>query len=104
MTFVNVPKELIDKADHILGFFTIFAEEPNQDVYYSKNIPFLVEPILNNTAIYCVQRACERDAGAVIVGEDNSFLLTGHTRKGKQYLIEKWLSGERTSEEFLNIF
>lgn len=97
MTFVKIPKSMLDKADQILSYFTIYSEEPNQEVYFSKNVPFSVEPILNNSAIYCIQTSCGRDAGAVIVGEDNTFLITGHTRKGKNYLIDKWVSGERSN-------
>lgn len=103
VTFVKIPESLTKKADLILGFFSIYAEEPNQDFYTSQNVPFIVEPILDNTAIYCVQQVGDSKAGAVIVGEDGSFLLTGHTRKGKQYLLDKWLSGERTSEDFLSL-
>lgn len=101
MSFIKIPDTLILKADYVLGIFTVYTNEPNQEVYFSKDISFIVEPILNNTAIYCVQQVGDNNAGAVIVGEDETFLVSGHTRKGKKYLIDRWLSGERTAETFL---
>lgn len=73
--------------------------EPEQDVYYSQDIPFSTETILDGSAIYCVHTTPA--GGAVIIGKDGSFLLTGHTRKGKKYLLDKWLAGERTDEKYL---
>ena len=94
--------EMLKRADYILGVFSINDWEPNQDAYSSEDIPFDVEPVTEGKAIYCIQR--KPRGGAVIVGEDGSFLVTGHTRKGKQYLIDKWLAGDRTDPDFIRFY
>lgn len=91
---------MLNKADRVLGFFTINSWEPEQDVYYSQEIPFSSEEVLEGEALYCIQDT--PDAGAVIVSKDGSFLVTGHTRKGRNYLLNKWLAGERTPETYLD--
>lgn len=94
--------EMLKRADYVLGVFSVNDWEPNQDSYVSQDIPFDVETILEGNAIYCVQQ--KPYGGAVIVGEDGSFLVTGHTRKGKQYLIDKWLAGDRTDPDFIRFY
>ena len=88
------------KAQWILGLYTIIMDEPYNDSYSTETIPFSVEEILDGTAIYCVQQVEPENTGiSAIIGDNAEFLVTGLTRKGKQYLINKWLQGERTQDE-----
>lgn len=96
-------KEMVDKAELVLDMFTVGNIEPNQDFYFSRNVPFTVEILFGGAAIYCIQ-VDGLNSGSVVIGRDGSFLLSGHVRKGDIFLVKKWLEGERTNESFIEIY